>query len=41
MYHVDAPMLPIVDLVVPYNWTAVGSDLDSGQGIAIDVITFY
>lgn len=34
-------MLPVVDLVVPYNGAAVGSDLDSRQGIAIDIVTLY
>lgn len=41
MYHIDAAMLPIVDLVVPYDGAAVGSDLDSRQGVTIDVVTLY
>lgn len=41
IYHIDAAMLPIVDFVMPYNGTAVGSDLDSSQGVTIDVITLY
>lgn len=34
-------MLSIVDLVVPYDGAAVGSDLDSRQGVTIDVVTLY
>lgn len=34
-------MLTIMDLVVPHDGAAVGSDLDSRQGVTIDVITFY
>lgn len=34
-------MLSIVDLVVPYNGAAVGSDLDSRQGVTIDIVTLY
>lgn len=30
-----------MDLVVPYNRAAVGSDLDSSQGVTVDVVTFY
>lgn len=41
IYHIDAPVLSIVDLVMPYNRAAVGSDLNTRQGIAIDVITLY
>lgn len=41
IYHVDAAVLSVVDLVVPYDWAAVGSDLDSRQGVPIDVITLY
>ncbi len=41
MYHINAPMLSIVDLVVSHNGAAVGSDLDSRQGVTIDVITLY
>lgn len=33
-------MLAVVDLVVPDNGTAVCPDLDSCQGIAIDVVSF-
>lgn len=41
IYHIDAPMLSIVDLVVPYNGAAVGSNLDSRQGVTIDIVTLY
>ena len=41
IYHIDAPMLSIMDFIVPYNGAAVGSDLDSSQGVTIDVITLY
>lgn len=34
-------MLSIVDLVVPYNRAAVGSDLDSRQGVTVDIVTLY
>lgn len=34
-------MLTVVDLVVPYNGAAVGSDLDSRQGVTIDIVTLY
>lgn len=34
-------MLSIVDLVVPYNGAAVGSDLDSRQGVTVDIVTLY
>lgn len=34
-------MLSVVDLVVPYNGAAVGSDLDSRQGVTIDIVTLY
>lgn len=33
-------MLAIVDLVVPDNRAAVCPDLDSSQGIAVDVVSF-
>lgn len=39
-YHIYATMLTIMDLVVPDNRTAICPDLDSCQGIAIDVISF-
>ena len=28
-HHVNTPMLTMMDLVVPDNWVAVGSNLDS------------
>lgn len=34
-------MLSIVDLVVSYNGAAVGSDLNSRQGVTIDIVTLY
>lgn len=41
VYHVDAAVLSVVDLVVPDNGAAVGSDLNSRQGVTIDVIALY
>lgn len=41
IYHIDAPVLSIVNLVVPYNGATVGSDLDSRQGITVDIVTLY
>jgi hypothetical protein len=38
LYHVDATMLSVVDLVVAYNWAAIGSNLDSSQSVAMDII---
>lgn len=40
-HHVDSSVLPVVDLVVPYDGAAVGSDLDAGQGVAVNVIALY
>ena len=37
-HHVYAPVLPVVDLVVPDDGAAVGADLDPGQGVAVDVV---
>ena len=37
-YHVDAAVLPVVDLVLPYDRTAVGPDLDPGEGVPVDVV---
>lgn len=34
-------MLSIMDLIVPYNRAAVGSDLDPRQSVTIDVVTLY
>lgn len=39
-HHVYSAVLAVVDLVVPDNGTAVCPDLDSCQGIAIDVVSF-
>lgn len=39
-YHVYAAMLAIMDLVVSDDWTAVGPDLDSRQGVTVDVVSF-
>lgn len=33
-------MLTVMDLVVPHNRTTIGPDLDSCQGVAIDVVSF-
>lgn len=40
IYHVYATMLAIMDLVVPHNRAAVCPDLDSSQGVAINVVSF-
>lgn len=40
IYHVYSTVLAVMDLVVSDNWTAVCPDLDSCQGIAVDVISF-
>lgn len=34
-------MLAIMDLIVSNNRTAVSPDLDSRQGISIDIVSFY
>lgn len=41
IYHIYATMLAIMDLVVPHNRAAVRPDLDSSQGIAVNVVSFY
>lgn len=40
IYHIDAAMLAIVDLVVSDDGAAVRPDLDSCQGVAVDVVSF-
>lgn len=40
-HHVDSSVLSVVDLVVPYDGAAVGSDLDAGQGVAVNVVALY
>lgn len=40
IYHVYATVLAIVDLVVSDDRTAVGPDLDSRQGVTVDVVSF-
>lgn len=40
IYHVYAAMLAVMDLVVSDNRTAVRPDLDSCQGITVDVVPF-
>lgn len=40
IYHVYSTVLAVMDLVVSDDWTAVGPDLYSCQGIAVDVISF-
>lgn len=40
IYHVYSTVLAVVDLVVSDDWTAVGPDLYSCQGIAVDVVSF-
>ena len=39
IYHIYATMLAIMDLVVSDNRTTVGPNLDSCQGIPMDVIS--
>lgn len=34
-------MLSIMDLIMPYDRAAVGSDLDSRQGVTINIVTLY
>lgn len=38
IYHIDAAVLAVVDLVVAHDGAAVGPDLDSRQGVAVDVV---
>ena len=40
IYHVNAAMLAVMDLVVSDNGAAVCPDLDSCQGVTVDVISF-
>lgn len=40
IYHIYAAMLAIVDFVVSDNRAAVCPDLDSCQGVTIDVVSF-
>ena len=40
IYHIDAAMLSIVDLVVSDDRAAVRPDLDSCQGVTVDVVSF-
>lgn len=40
-HHVDSSVLPVVDLVVPYDGAAVGSDLDACQRVAVNVVALY
>lgn len=39
-YHIYSTVLAIMDLVVSDNGTTICSDLDSCQGIPVDVISF-
>lgn len=39
-HHVDSPVLAVVDLVVSDDGTTICPDLDSCQGVAIDVVSF-
>lgn len=39
-YHIDAAMLAIMDLVVSDNRAAVRPDLNSCQGVTINVVSF-
>ena len=38
IHHIYAPMLAVVDLVVSDDGAAVCPDLDSRQGVAVDVV---
>lgn len=38
MHHIDATVLAVMDLVVSNNGVTVGSDLNSGQCIAVNVV---
>lgn len=40
-YNVDATMLAMVNLVVPHNRVATGTNLYAGESVAIDVVLFY
>lgn len=40
IYHIYSSMLAIMNLVVPDNRAAICPDLDSCQGITIDVVSF-
>lgn len=40
IYHIDATVLAVMDLVVSDNRAAVCPDLDSCQGVTIDVVSF-
>ena len=37
-HHVDASVLAVVDLVVPYDRVAVRPDLDARERVAVDVV---
>lgn len=37
---VNSTMLTVMDLIVTNDWIAVGSDLNSGKGVAVDVVVF-
>lgn len=39
-HHIYSAVLAIMDLVVSDNGTTICSDLDSCQGVAVDVISF-
>lgn len=39
-HHVYASMLAVVDLVVPDDGAAIGSDLDASQRVPVDVVHF-
>lgn len=40
IYHIYSSMLAIMNLVVPDNRAAICPDLDSCQGVTIDVVSF-
>ena len=40
IYHIYAAVLAIMDLVVSDDWAAVRPDLNSCQGITVDVVPF-
>lgn len=40
LVHVNAPVLPVVDLIVPNDRITISPDLYAGQRVAVNVIVF-
>jgi len=38
--NVNSTVLTVMNFVVTNDWIAVGSDLNSGKGVAVDVVVF-